>query len=157
MGSGEAGWRPYPGAYRAPHDLPPVKPGRVVGLGAVCDLAGAYPEDASTRSFIVSEFAMLHDGRRVLLHAERGFTVTARSTGAAGNGAVPLRETRDSITQHVLNAVLPDDEECAEEHLWSWLAELAQARGLAVTAEDLRALPYRVVLTDAVSRWLAPA
>ncbi|MET7952140.1 hypothetical protein [Micromonospora sp. NPDC005324] len=133
-----------------------MEPGRIVGLVAGCDLRGAYPEDASTRSFTVSEFAVMEDGRRVLLHAERGFTVTARSTGVPG-GVVPLVETRDSITQYVLNAVLPDDtEESAEEHPWSWLAELARARGLDVTAEDLRGLPYQVVFTDIVTRWLAP-
>ncbi|MEV4210213.1 hypothetical protein [Micromonospora sp. NPDC049662] len=133
-----------------------MEPGRIVGLVASCDLRGAYPEDASTRSFTVSELAVLEDGRRVLLHAERGFTVTARSTGVPG-GVVPLVETRDSITQYVLNAVLPDHaEESAEEHPWSWLAELARARGLDVTAEDLRGLPYQVVFTDIVTRWLAP-
>ncbi|XTZ15757.1 hypothetical protein ACQSSU_30890 [Micromonospora echinospora] len=56
----------------------------------------------------------------------------------------------------MLSAVLPDDEESGEEHLWSWLAELAEARGLEVTADDLRGLPYEVVFTDAVSRWLTP-
>ncbi|WP_094978046.1 hypothetical protein, partial [Micromonospora echinospora] len=145
MSSEEAGWRPYPGAYRAPRDLPRVEPGRVVGLGATCDLRGEYPDDACTRSFLVSEFAMLEDGRRVLLHADRGFTVTARSTGAPGDGTIPLHETRDSLTQQVLIVVLPDDEESGEEHPWSWLAELAQARGLEVTADDLRGLPYEVV------------
>ncbi|SBV26462.1 hypothetical protein GA0070620_1951 [Micromonospora krabiensis] len=114
------------------------------------------PDDASTRSFTVSELAILEDGRRVLLHAERGFTVTARSTGVPG-GVIPLVETRESITQHVLNAVLPADEEYAREeaHPWSWLAELARARGLDATAEDLRGLPYQVVFTDTVTRWLA--
>ncbi|SCF05018.1 hypothetical protein GA0070612_3324 [Micromonospora chokoriensis] len=156
MTSGQAGWRPYPGAYRAPENLPPVEPGRIVGLVASCDLRGEYPEDASTRNFIVSELAILEDGRRVLLHADRGFTLTARSTGVSG-GVVPLVETRESITPNVLNAVLPDDaEESAEEHSWSWLAELARARGLDATAEDLRGLPYQVVFTDTVTRWLAP-
>ncbi|WP_329106032.1 hypothetical protein OG792_34340 [Micromonospora sp. NBC_01699] len=157
MSSGEAGWRPAPGAYRAPKNLPRVEPGRVVGLGASCDLLGEYPEDASTRSFIVSEFATLEDGRRVLLHAERGFSVTARSTGVPG-GVVPLVETRKSITQQILSAVLPDDEECAmeQEHDWSRLAELARARGLDVTAEDLQGLPYEVIFTDRVAEWLAP-
>ncbi|WP_143740282.1 hypothetical protein, partial [Micromonospora echinospora] len=145
MSSEEAGWRPYPGAYRAPTNLPRVEPGRIVGLGATCDLARAYPEDVCTRSFIVSEFVKLEDGRRVLLHAERGLTLTARSTGAPGGGAIPLHETRDSLTQDVLTVVLPDDEESGEEHPWSWLAELAQARGLEVTADDLRGLPYEVV------------
>ncbi|MFI7523806.1 hypothetical protein [Micromonospora globbae] len=93
----------------------------------------------------------------MLLHADRGFTITARSTGVPG-GVVPLVETRESITQHVLNAVLPDDEERAkeQEHPWSWLAELARARGLDATAKNLRGLPYQVVFTDTVARWLAP-
>ena len=41
----------------------------------------------------------------------------------------------------------------AEAHPWSWLAALAEARGLSVTADDLRALPYEVVLTDDVRQW----
>ncbi|MFG1950989.1 hypothetical protein [Micromonospora sp. NPDC048830] len=55
-----------------------------------------------------------------------------------------------------MSAVLPDEEESGEDHPWSWLAELAQARGLEVTADDLRGLPYEVVFTEAVSRWLTP-
>ncbi|WP_329109550.1 hypothetical protein OG792_12315 [Micromonospora sp. NBC_01699] len=157
MSSGQFGWRPYPGAYRAPENLSRVEPGRIVALGASCDLRGTYPEDASTRNFIVSEYAMLEDGRRVLLHADRGFTVTARSTGVPG-GVVPLVETRESITRYILNAVLPDDEQCAmeQEHPWSWLAELARARGLDATAEDLRGLPYEVDFTDKMIEWLTP-
>ncbi|WP_147457152.1 hypothetical protein [Micromonospora pisi] len=93
----------------------------------------------------------------MLLHAERGFSVTARSTGVPG-GVVPLVETRESITQQVLSAVLPNDEECAmeQEHDWSWLAELARARGLDVTEDDLRGLPYEVVFADRMTRWLSP-
>ncbi|MFI6785640.1 hypothetical protein [Micromonospora sp. NPDC050276] len=125
------------------------------GLGRRRD--GTYAEDASTRSFIVSEFAVLEDGRRVLLRADRGFTVTARSTGVPG-GVVALVETRESITQHVLNAVLPDDDECAteQEHPWAWLVELARARGLDATAEDLRDLPYEVDFSDKMTQWLTP-
>jgi hypothetical protein len=61
-----------------------------------------------------------------------------------------------SLTRDVLNTVLPDDDD-GEDHPWSWLAALARGRGLDVTAEDLRVLPYEVVLTDAVIRWLAPS
>jgi hypothetical protein len=58
----------------------------------------------------------------------------------------------------VLNVVLSDDDETAavEDHPWSWLAELARARGLNVTADDLRGLPYEVLLTDKLERWLEP-
>jgi hypothetical protein len=37
------------------------------------------------------------------------------------------------------------------------LADLARARGLNVSANDLRSLPYEVIFTDEVRRWLAPA
>jgi hypothetical protein len=57
--------------------------------------------------------------------------------------------TLESLTRDVLNVVLPDDES-GEEHPWEWLAELAQARGLEVTANDLRRLPYEVVFTEEV-------
>src|SRR5262249_25646611 len=50
---------------------------------------------------------------------------------------------------------LPEDDECGDEHPWSWLAEVARNRGLVANAEDLRGLPYDVVLTEGVSRWLA--
>ncbi|MEV4625569.1 hypothetical protein AB0J90_04685 [Micromonospora sp. NPDC049523] len=149
------GWSPYPGAYRAPENLPRVEPGRVVGLGALCDLQASATDDVNSQSFLVSEFATLEDGRRVLLHAERGYSIAARSTGAPGNGAIPLHETREDVTRCVLNTVLPDDDGCGEAHPWAWLAELARARGLEVTAEDLKNLPYEVALTDEVTRWLA--
>lgn len=143
-------WRPYPGASDAGEDrLPPVKPGRVVGIGAVCDLG---PQLSGDQSFSVSEFVTLEDGRRVILHEDRGFTLGFRSTGEALEGDV--RETPESLTRDVLNVVLPDDDESGEDHPWAWLAGLARARGLAVTADDLRGLPYVVVFTENVRRWL---
>ncbi|TDB81998.1 hypothetical protein E1182_03200 [Micromonospora sp. KC721] len=138
-------------------DLPPVEPGRVVGLGAICDLRPQRPGETDSRSFSVSEFARLEDGRRVILHRDRGFTVGWRSTGDPRTGGVPIGETRDSIAQNVLNVVLPDDDDGTEDHPLSWLADLARARGLNVTAQDLRGLPYEVVITDKVTQWLAPA
>ena len=63
--------------------------------------------------------------------------------------------TSEIIPRYVLNVVLPDDDECGDEHPWSWLAELARNRGLDVNTDDLRGLPYDVVLTEGVSRWLA--
>jgi hypothetical protein len=146
------GWRAHPDADDDPADLPPVQPGRVVGLGAICDLRPQRPDEARSQSFSVSEFATLEDGRRVTLHDDRGFTIGWRSVGDADPG----HETLESMTRNVLNVVLPDDDECAEEHPWSWLADLARARGLDVTPEDLRGLPYEVVFTDKVRQWLAP-
>jgi hypothetical protein len=153
----EGGWHPYPGATNVGASrLPPVKPGRVVGLGAICDLGPQRSDGSGDQSFSVSEFATLEDGRRVILHDERGFTLGWRSSGESGSGDVREHETLESLTRDVLNVVLPDDDECAEDHPWSWLADLARARGLNVTAEDLRALPYEVIFTEKVRRWLGP-
>jgi hypothetical protein len=133
-----------------------VKPGRVVGLGAICDLGPPRSDGSGDQSFSVSEFVTLEDGRRVILHEDRGFTLGWGSSGGSGSGDIRERETLESLTRDVLNVVLPDDDECAEDHPWSWLADLARARGLDVTAEDLRGLPYEVILTDKVRQWLAP-
>jgi hypothetical protein len=128
--------------------LEPALSFRVVGLG---DLRTPGFDDEHTQSFSVSEFVLLENGRRVILHEDRGFTI------GSGAGAIRDYETPDSITQDVLNVVLPDDDESEDDHPWSWLAELARARGLDVTAEDLQGLPYEVILTDNVTRWLAPS
>jgi hypothetical protein len=151
----ESGWHPYPGATHAGVSrLPLVRPGRVVGLGAICDLEPQRSDGSGDQSFPVSEFVTLEDGRRVILHEDRGFTIGWRSS-ESGSGAIRGHETRDTIARKVLNVVLPDDDACAEDHPWSWLADLARARGLNVTTEDLRGLPYEVILTDRVTRWLA--
>jgi hypothetical protein len=154
--SGEKpGWRAHPDA-KVRANLPPVEPGRVVGLGAICDLDPRTPDKARSQSFSVSEFVILEDGRRVILHEDRGFTI---GLGSSRQTAADLRrgETMESLTRDVLSVVLPDDDEPAEDHPWSWLADLARARGLNVSADDLRSLPYEVTFTDKVRRWLAPA
>jgi hypothetical protein len=154
--SGEKpGWRVHPDA-KVRAKLPPVKPGRVVGLGAICDLDPRTPDKARSQSFSVSEFVTLEDGRRVILHEDRGFTI---GLGSSRESTADLRrgETIESLTRDVLNVVLPDDDEPAEDHPYSWLADLARARGLNVSADDLRSLPYDVIFTDEVRRWLAPA
>jgi hypothetical protein len=88
------------------------------------------------------------DGTRVFLHYERGFTIGAPSGR--------LRHvTAETLVQSVLNAVLPDDDESSDEHPWIWLASLAQTHTLDVTSEELRQLPYVVVLLDNVRNWLS--
>jgi hypothetical protein len=154
----KGGWGLHPDSKNVRAErLPPVKPGRVVGLGAICDLGPQPPDDARSQSFSVSEFVTLEDGRRVILHEDRGFTIGLRSTGKSDPGDLREHETLESLTRDVLNTVLPDDDVPAEAHPWSWLADLARARGLNVTADDLRSLPYEVTFTDEVRRWLAPA
>jgi hypothetical protein len=154
----EGGWHPYPGATNVgASGLPPVEPGRVVGLGAICDLGPQRSGGSGDQSFSVSEFVTLEDGRRVILHDDRGFTLGWRSSGESDSGDVREHETLESLTRDVLNVVLPDDDEPAEDHPWTWLADLARARGLNVSADDLRSLAYEVTFTDKVRRWLAPA
>jgi hypothetical protein len=149
------GWRAHPDA-KVRADLPPVEPGRVVGLGAICDLDTRTPDKARSQSFSVSEFVTLEDGRRVILHEDRGFTI---ALGSSRESTADLRRglTLESLTPDVLAVVLPDDDVPAEAHPYSRLADLARARGLSVTADDLRSLPYEVTFTDTVRRWLAPA
>ena len=155
MSDVERGWHAHPHAVEQHASLPPVEPGRVVGIGAICDLRPERSDEARSQSFSVAEFVTLHDGRRVILHEDRGFTIGWRSSGPSGSDGGESRETVESITRNVLNVVLPDDDECADDHPWSWLAGLARARGVDVTGDDLRGLPYEVVVTDNVARWLA--
>jgi hypothetical protein len=153
----DGGWQPYPGAPsgEAAFQLPPVEPGRAVGLGAICDLR-PQRTDLRDRDFLVSEFVTLADGRRVLLHdGGRGFTIGVRSTGECEPRDVRSGLTLGDLTRDTLTVVLPDDDDDPEPHPWAWLAGLARSRGLDVTAADLRELPYDVVFTDELRRWLA--
>jgi hypothetical protein len=154
----EGSWQPYPGARdgEAAFRLPPVEPGRVVGLGAICDL-GSLRADPRDQGFLVSEFVTLDDGRRVLLHdGGRGLmTSGVRSTGGWTAPDVRWGLTLEQLARDVLTVVLPDNDDDPEPHPWSWLSELARSRGLDVTPDDLRALPYDVVFADELRRWLA--
>lgn len=157
MSGEKSGWRVHPDAAdRRANRFSPVKPGRVVGVGAICDLGPERSADASSQNFSVSEFVTLEDGRRVILHEDRGFTTALRSTGRSDPGELREHMTIESLTRDVLNVVLPDEDESAEDHPYSWLADLARARGLRATADGLRSLPYEVTFTDKVRRWLAP-
>lgn len=118
-----------------------ASPPAVVSLGAWCDLhlRRGSPGAGGGRSFKVREFALLPDGREVTLLDDRGWTTSA-----------PLDEI--SLT-HVLRstytAVLPDNaEETGDEHEWDHFAQRLSEAGVAVTPDELRALPYRVNLSD---------
>lgn len=149
-----ARWQPHPEGINTGIELSRVRPGRVVGIGALCDL-GPEPSDASrAQSFSVSEFVRLEDGRHVMLHADRGFTLGRAALGGGGSGAVTDNGALESMIQNVLTVVLPDDES-SETHPWSWLTALARARGLNVRENDLRDLPYEVIFTEESRRWIA--
>jgi hypothetical protein len=53
------------------------------------------------------------------------------------------------LIRDVYNTVLPDDaEETGEEHEWQRFEQRLREAGVAVTLDELRTLPYRVVLSD---------
>ena len=116
---------------------------RVVGLGAECDVDDANT-DSSQASFRVSEFAVLDDGSRVILHYERGFV----SKSSSGH---PWRHLSfDGLDRSVRTTLLPDDDPTDDEHPWEWLVELLDTRGITTTVDQLRQVPYNVVFTDRV-------
>ena len=114
----------------------------VAGLGAWSELAR---KDSQGMHIEVHEFAVLNDGRRLMLHQERGFSTSA------------TRMTADHAERSVLTTVLPDDAEVTgEDHPWEWLASLVRSHGVAVTAEQLKTVPYVVELGPRLSAVLEP-
>ncbi|TFV61292.1 hypothetical protein E4P41_09740 [Geodermatophilus sp. DF01-2] len=108
------------------------------------DWPSAEERDALGLSFRVEEFAVLADGRRLRLHADRGF-------GLGGLAGVdPWQHvTLESLESDVRATVLPDDaEETGEEHPWEWLSDLLRTQGIDAAAEELRGLPYDVEFSE---------
>jgi len=162
--SDRSGWFPYDPS-RDPDAGNPAHQGRVVRLGAICDFATGAPETGPSQSFTVWEFVELEDGRHVVLR-ELGWTMSSvlalveleDGQRVVLENVAPARTglTAEKIRQDVLNVVLPDDDEEArrEPHPWEWLAELATQQGIAVTADELKALPYDVILSKRLREWL---
>jgi hypothetical protein len=102
------------------------------------------------KSFIVGEFAVLADGRRVELHADRGWTEGLQGVETKPTAGELWRfNTREDLERSVLNTVLPDDaEDTNQDHPWEWLSKLLQARGIEASTEELRGLPYDVEFSD---------
>jgi hypothetical protein len=117
---GRAG--PQPGRFVPGPGMPALSPGGI--------------------DFRVEEFAVLADGRRIRLHAERGFGLSA--------GVDPWQfQTLESLKDHVRATVLPDDaEDTGEDHPWEWLSGLLRAQGIEASTEELRGLPYDVEFSD---------
>lgn len=139
--------------------------GRVVGVGAVCDFKAGPPGWGQSLHFSIKEIVVLEDGRhvivderginsstgRALMKLEDGQRVVLENVTLLGGGKAP-----DYFRQDVLNAVLPadDDEALKDAHPWSYLAEQARRLGIQVTADELKALDYEMMLTERVARWL---
>ncbi len=154
------GWSAAPVPETGPGRPPPgpdavADDGAVVAVGAVCEVD--VPWDASTRqvSLALSEYLAMESGTRVVLHSERGVTIAVRGDGSPEFTGFTADELRDSV----LGALLPDegdDEEPGQPHPWRWLAELAVARNVRVTPEELASLPYELDFRPAVRALLRP-
>ena len=129
-------------AGAAEGDDPPGEVDDVPRPGRFVPVPGVPVLSPGGISFQVEEFAVLADGRRVRLHAERGFSL--------GAGVDPWQfVTRESVEASILTSVLPDEpEQTGDDHPWEWLAELLRDQGVAATPEQLRTLPYDVELSD---------
>ncbi len=129
-------------------------------MGAWCDtdeprdgLAGSswsseqsLGASSQTLHFRVEEFATLSDGRRLTLTNDRGWSSKRSGGGVATNAWVGL--TVEEVESTVRNVVLPDDaEETGELYSWTRLVERLRALGVETTLEDLRRLPYNVILS----------
>jgi hypothetical protein len=126
-----------------------ASPASVVGLGAWCDLDSSEEDSGggSGTSFKVREFALLSDGREVTLLDDRGWTTSAPLGRTAGGQEARMPVAH--VVRNVYNVVLPDDaEETGEEHEWQRSAQRLREAGVAVAPDELRALPYRVNLSD---------
>ncbi len=111
----------------------------------MCDLASNGNDDPRRCSFEVGEFAVLEGGHRVVLHRERGFTASTNADD------IWAHQTVDSITHDVLCVVLPDDAEITgDDHPWEWFAELLRVQGIDAVGDQLRGLPYEVVLAEGI-------
>jgi hypothetical protein len=114
----------------------------VIALGAWSELACKGPQGMDID---VAEFAVLDDGRRLTLHQQRGFSTSATDM------------TADHAEGSVLTTVLPDDAEITgEDHPWEWLASLIRGHGVAVTAEQLKGVPYVLEFGPRLSALLEP-
>lgn len=128
--------------------LDPLANRGIVLLGALCGISPpAAGDDVGVARFWVAEFAVLSNGRRVILSDDRGFSFS----GPIGPTASPL--TIEDIVNTVRVVVLPDPDD-GEPHSWSDLAASAGRRGIDVTALELRHLPYEIGLTAELTHWL---
>jgi hypothetical protein len=82
----------------------------------------------------------------------RSWTIVGWTTSAQ-LGEISLAH----VVGNVYNVVLPDDaEETGEEHEWQLFEQRLREAGVAVTPDELRAVPYRVILSvPSGSTWLA--
>jgi hypothetical protein len=91
--------------------------------------------------------AVLDDGRRITLHAERGWTDSLRRHASKGEPLPADRGeprdawqhlSRDDLVRSTLLVVLPDDDDAPDDHPYEWLAARLSEHGLRPAAAALR-------------------
>lgn len=121
-----------------------LEPGvRAIAVGAWCTIHSSpqpLPGHCNL-SVKFDEFAELSDGSRVSMRWDRGVTASWDS----GDGDVSLSEAE--VLAHIEGGLLPDEGEYADvRHSRSWhtyARSLAEV-GTAVSADELKALPYLI-------------
>lgn len=130
-----------------------------MGLGAWCDYvtdtltdgrAAAATGSGQALHFRVEEFATLSDGGRLTLSEDRGWTSSIHTVPAGLPPPDPWAYLSvEAIVNDVHNVVLPDDaEETGDEHPWAVLTARIRALGVETSPEQLRELPYVVILSE---------
>lgn len=123
----------------------PVAPGEPAVPGVCRPDRATLDAFARQLNFRVEEFARLSDGRRLTLTDDRGWSISGPGSTADD---LWVYQTVESIHADVLNVLLPDDaEQTGDEHPWASLAAHLRAHGVEATPEDLRRLPYDVILS----------
>ena len=144
-------WSSFPGSSGSEVEGSPEHVSlEVTGIGAICDIYQRDPSAEGSASFVVGEFLNIANGDRVLLHLDRGFTL---SGSLEDHVKLPL----DLFVEQIRNVVLPDEGQATnEDHDWDLLVDLARRRGISIEADQLREVRYEILVTDRVLSWLEP-
>lgn len=133
---------------------------KVVALTAVCELAKETPGHGGGTAlhFDFTEYAMLDDGRRILLRGDRGLSCgpLTMANMLTGKYAVPeidpwLHITAETLERSVLTALEYDTPEEQEREIASRLL----AQGITVNPETACTAVWQVEFGKSVSEKLA--
>ncbi|MCY4256789.1 MAG: hypothetical protein OXE04_00645 [bacterium] len=117
----------------------------ITGLIAICDSDEVQGFELE-KSYQVSEFAQLTNGDIVLLRDDRGWTESAVA-GFRKDENLDISVVVDTIK----SILLPDEDLMSNDpHPWEDLVWAASQRGLAVTVDELKNMPYRIYVSERI-------
>jgi hypothetical protein len=127
----------------------------VTRLGAFADFED---DEALQRQVLIGieQFAMLDDGRRLILD-RAGFGTTI--AGLAASEDPWSHMTVEDIEDDVRTTLAPDvdDGNPSHDHDWRHLARRLQEHGVECSADALMRVPYDIVLSDRLKARLGPS